>query len=260
MTARSRVCRLVFVTLSLGSIAEARETRAGRPWFEPTDLELEEPGIADLDVEFGATRGDLPNGNRLVLPDFEVDLGLTSNVELDIDGAFGLARFDQPSRETTADPLWIATKLGLYDGRLSPKSAVAAGLQLGPRLPTIGMAGIGYAALGLVGFYRERTHLVLNFGGIIDPGPQIARGQQESVVAGVDLDLDLDALGLWSLAGELAGAHYFSPDPDQFTLSAGITLAATPNLDVYSTVLAGFLPGGDRLAAFVGVSPKFAMW
>jgi hypothetical protein len=45
--------------------------------FEPTDLRLEPKGVAELDVQIGTTHGEGTSGNRVILPDFEFDLGLT---------------------------------------------------------------------------------------------------------------------------------------------------------------------------------------
>src|SRR5690242_17343954 len=70
--------------LVCGGVARGRP----RPHFEPTDLDLEESGIIELDLQFGPLRG--PDAWRVVLPDFELDLGLTSNVELGLDGAYAV--------------------------------------------------------------------------------------------------------------------------------------------------------------------------
>lgn len=249
---------VVLCTALTVRIASARPTR---PRFEPTDLALEDPGVTELDLQVGATRGDGDAGNRLLLPDFELDLGLLPNVELDLDGAFSIDGYDTAARRVSGEPLWTAMKLGLYDSRDGGGAhTVALGLQLGPRIPTIGARGVGYAALGLVGVGDHRTHLALNFGGIVDPGPQVTEGQSKSVVAGIDLDVDLDARGAWSLVGGLAAGHYLSADPDELASTVGVAWSVTPMLDLSTIVLTGFLPGSDRVAVLFGASPKIALW
>jgi hypothetical protein len=235
--------------------------RRVRPHFEPTDLELEDTGVTELDLQIGATSGDGDSGNRLILPDFELDIGLFPNVELDLDGAFSLTHFDRADRSLAGDPLWTAVKLGLYDSREGKEpDAIAIGMQLGPRIPTIGARGVGYAALGLVGFTNHGRQLVVNLGGIIDPGEQITRGQSKSVVGGVDISVDLDSRSTWSLLGEVSGAHYVSADPDEIITTAGLGFSATPSLDLSLVVLADLLPGGDRVGVLLGASPTVALW
>ena len=213
--------------------------------------------MLELDLQFGATRGDGDAGNRLVLPDFEIDLGLTPNVELDVDGAFSLDRYDTPTRRFTGEALWTAVKLGFFDTRNDAGTrSFALGAQIGPRIATVGdTRGVGYGALALVGFNDRRTHWVLNSGAFLDPGPEITRGQQKSVVAGLDFSLDLDRRSVWSLDTELAFAHYLSPDPDEATGSLGAAFDPTGRLEVSLTALVGFLPGYDRFALLVGVTP-----
>jgi hypothetical protein len=246
---------LLFALL-LSSLASARPTR---PRFEPTDLELEDTGVAELDLQVGASHGTGASGNRLLLPDFELDIGLLPNVELDLDGSFSVDAFDGPGRTLAGEALWPAMKLGLFDVR-SGGRALAGGLQLGPRIPTIGTRGIGYAALGLFGVGVGRVHTVLNLGGIVDPGDQITSGQSKSLVAGLDVDTALDARGAWSLLGELATAHYLSGDPDELTATLGAAWSATPALDLSAIALVGFLPGQDRAAVLLGMSPKLPIW
>lgn len=249
---------LLSAVLLHASTASARPTR---PRFEPTDLELEEPGTAEIDVQVGPSLGTGQSGNRLILPDFELDVGLWPDVELDIDGAFSVDRFDQRTRAVSGEALWLATKLGLFDSRdVAQRTAIAAGLQLGPRIPTIDNRGIGYGVLGLLGVATGPAHLALNVGGMIDPGKQITSGQTKGLVAGADLDLDLDARGAWSLVSELAVAHYVSADPDELTATVGASFSALPLLELSAITLVGFLPGQDRLALLLGVSPKIALW
>lgn len=243
------------------AFATSSNARPTRPRFEPTDLELEQPGVAELDVQIGVSRGTGSSGNRLILPDFEFDVGLLANAELDIDGAFSIDRFDQRTRAFAGEALWLAMKLGLFDTRDSDHgTGVAGGLQLGPRAPTIDARGIGYGALGLVGVATGPAHLAFNFGGIIDPGREITSGQTKGLVAGVDLELDTDARGAWSVISEVATAHYLSDDPDELTATFGTSFAATEVFDISAIALVGLLPGQDRLAVILGVTPKFSLW
>jgi hypothetical protein len=240
---------------------DAQAARRHRHHFEPTDLELDDPGTLELDLQMGASHGNGPAGNRLFLPDFEADLGLFQNVELDIDGAFTLNQFDQKTRSWGGDSLWVASKLSLFDLRGPDRPvALAGGLQLGPRFPTIGARGIGYGALALLGIVHERIHVVGNFGVFIDPGPEIAHGQAKSVLAGVDLDLDLDAHARYSLLAELGVAHYWSADPDEVSATTGAAVEVSPRLELSIVTLVGFLPGQDRVAILVGASPRFPLW
>src|ERR1700710_472392 len=75
-TNRSRfalgACALIAAWLGAGpSPVWAR--RGVRPFFEPTDLELEKTGMVDIDVQVGAVQSRGPA--RVVVPDFELDFG-----------------------------------------------------------------------------------------------------------------------------------------------------------------------------------------
>jgi hypothetical protein len=255
----SVLLRLPLILLFLAPSADARPTR---PRFEPTDLDLEETGTAELDLQFGVTRGDGPPGNRLVLPDFEFDLGLTPNVEIDIDGAFGFDRYDQPTRRFVGEALWTGVKLGFIDVRdEARKESVALGMQLGPRIATVGESrGVGYGALALLGFNERRVHAVLNAGGFVDPGPEITQGQQKSVVSGLDLSIDLDAKSVWEFDAEMAYAYYLSPDPNELAASAGASYDVSQNLEISITTIVGFLSGYDRFAILMGATPKIDLF
>ena len=113
---RTRILGLLAFVIP-ASFAASAQARPGRPRFEPTDLDLEEPGVAEFDLQVGPARSDGAPGNRMILPDFELDVGLLDNVEIDIDGAFAVERFDLPSRKYTGEPVWAAAKLGLFDSR-----------------------------------------------------------------------------------------------------------------------------------------------
>ena len=230
-----------------------------RRHFEPDDLELERPGILDFDLQTGPVSGTSPSGNHLLLPDFEVGLGLTRNVELDVSGTFTIDR-ENGRRHVTGDALWIATKLGVVDARDADGNTWALGLELGPRLPTFDSAGIGYGVLGLFGFTHRGLALVLNAGSLIDPGAARGQAQPSSLVFGLDLNAPLDSRGQWSLQSEVGLAHYLSSDPDEFAFTLGTTYAVSERLDVSLTALGGLLPNTDHAGLLLGVSPEFGLW
>ena len=239
--------------------AEARQ----RHRFEPTDLEMEATGLVDVDVQVGTVKGDGPW--RTVVPDIEVDVGLTPNVEIDVDGAYavegpddGQFSFDHAAPEN----VWIAAKLGLYDSREGDgdTTAWAIGAQLGPKLPVAnGARGIGYEGLIIAGYTWGESHFVVNIGGLVDPGAQISSQRPEGIEGGLDVDVQLGPSPV-SVTAELATVHFFSVDSDQLNGTAGVTFGASEQLDISLIGLVGFLKGGDRGGVLLGVSPKFALW
>lgn len=254
MKARSAGFLALILATTSSALAAPR-----RRHFEPDDLELEEPGILDFDLQAGPVWGTSASGDHLLLPDFEVGLGLTRNLELDISGAFTLDR-ENEQQHVTGDALWVAAKLGLVDSRDTDGNAWALGLELGPRLPTLDAAGIGYGVLGLLGFTHRGVALVLNAGGLVDPGTSPSEGHATSVVFGLDLNAELDARGAWSLQSELGVAHYFSADADELGFALGATYAVSRRLDVSLTALSGLLPNTDHAGLLLGVSPQFGLW
>ncbi len=239
---------------------------AGRPQprFEPTDLELEDPGVLDVDLQIGPAKGQ--GAWRLVVPDFEIDLGLRPNVELDLDGAWawegatsgpGSTLFDH----TAPDNLWPSVKLGLFDRHdEEAHTAWALGVQVGPKLPVApGTSGVGVEGLALSGRAVGRTHLVLNLGALVDPD-NAGSGRPAGIEAGLDIDIDLDAQGTFSFSGELGGVYYLSSDPHQGAATAGVTWAVTDHMDLSVVALVGVLSGSDTFALFFGFSPKVTLW
>src|ERR1051325_5558745 len=104
---------------------------AKHPRFEPTDLEVEHPGVAEVDLQMGPVRGT--DDWRVVAPDFELDLGLTDAIELDLDGAYAFT--------TGADNLWPSIRVALGDWHnRSTDRAWAIGVQAGPKIPLAGGA------------------------------------------------------------------------------------------------------------------------
>ncbi len=248
---------LALLAVLLPATAHAR--RGVRPLFEPTDLELEKTGVVDIDVQIGAIQGQGPA--RVVVPDFEVDVGLLPNLELDIDGAYaieGPASGPFSFDHAAPDSLWVGGKLGIYDWTDDEAhQSWALGLQLGPKLPVAsGAHGIGGEVLALIGHTRGKTHLVLNAGAFADPHPAPDTGRPIGIELGLDLDRDLDAAGHFSLTAELSGVRFLSSDPAQLLATAGITYSVNDNLDLSLVGLVGFLDGSDRYGALIGVSPK----
>lgn len=249
------------VALVLLAAATARSA-AVRRVFEPSDMEFEEPGMAELDMEFGLVRGE--TAYRVSAPDFELDLGLTSNVEFDVDGEFAVAGPDNGEftfNHTAPDNLWTSAKVGLLDVG-DEKSAWSVGVQLGPKLPVAnGNRRVGVEGLALVGWrHHQDTWLVFNIGGLLDPEPDPHTPRPAAVEGGIDFSRPLDAAGRWTFDVQLSGVRYFSSDNDQLNITVGVTWSATDRLDVSLSALGGPLAGGDRWGVLVGFTPKARLW
>jgi hypothetical protein len=227
--------------------------------FEPDDLELEHPGVLDFDFQAGPLAGNSTSGNHVVLPDFEIGLGLTPSVELDVSGTVSFAERGIGPR-VSSDALWVATKLGLFDAQVGPGTGFAVGLELGPRLPTLAMAGVGYGALALFGFNRRTMAWVLNAGSFIDPAPGSGEPHPSRLVTGLDFNASLDARGVWSVQSEFGAVYSLGSDPHEISFSLGATYAVDPRLDLSLTALGGILPNTDRAGLLLGVSPQWGLW
>jgi hypothetical protein len=229
------------------------------PAFEPTDLDLEDPLTLELDLQFGVLKRDGEPDLRVFVPDFELDFGLTSRVELDVDGALSLDR--QSGRFTFAgDNLWVSTKLGFYADidPWDPDRAWALGAQLGPRLPTAPHSvGSGFGAVLLGARMAPPWHFILNLGSVLEPVDRTETLRSFAVVGGVDLDYDLDVENRWSLLAELGAGYSFGPDPHDVHTTLGLDWNATSRLDLSLVGFYGFVRGGDRAGLFLGVTPKF---
>src|SRR3569833_1453120 len=109
-----RALLVVLATFFIPALAHAKR----HPQFEPTDLELEAPGTMELDLQLGLVKGS--DAHRVVLPDFEFDLGLLETLELDIDGTYSIAGLPDGTPlfldHSAPDNLWVSAKIGLYDG------------------------------------------------------------------------------------------------------------------------------------------------
>jgi len=234
-----------------------------RPLFEPTDLDLENPGTLQVDTQLGELRG--PDAARAVVPDFEFDLGLARNVELDVDSQYAIegpsARgftWDRPG----PDNLWVASKLGLWDAHDGARRrAWAIGVQLGPKIPIAhGARGVGYEGLVLVERSVGEMHLVLNLGALIDPGSGVSTGRSEGIEGGVDVNLPLNKSASLTLLGEFGGVRFLSDDRHQLHATAGLSWAATKSTDLSLIGLKGLLSGGDRYGVLAGIAQRFSLW
>lgn len=220
--------------------------------FEPTDLELEDPGVVDLDVQLGTFRG---TPRRAFVTDVELDLGLAANVELDVDGA--VSWIGDGRLQRVWDPLWISSKLGLFE-RHDPvaKTAWALGLQIGPRVALDRPRGLGYEGLLLLGRTVRATTLVLNAGFMAD-----ARAGDAPRGLALELGADLNHAfsPTWALLGELSLQRFFTGDPHHIEATLGLA-RTSPWLDVSIVGLVGLLSPGDRFGVLIGVSPKLRLF
>jgi hypothetical protein len=257
----------VGVLASLGGPGVALARRGVRPLFEPTDLELEDPGVSELDLQAGVIRGQGPW--RLVIPDFELDLGLLPNLEFDVDGAYALQASEPGSfrfENAAPDNLWLAAKIGIYDWVDEGKSpeeltAWAVGAQVGPKLPAaVGSHGVGVEALALVGHVLGRAHFVLNTGVFADPHPSPTSPRPVGIELGIDYDCDLDKGGHYQILAQVAGVRFLSSDPHQLLANAGLGYSPTPATQLSLIALVGFLEGSDRYGALLGLTQKIGIW
>lgn len=250
---------LVALALLAPSLAHAKR----HPQFEPTDLELEDSGTAEFDLQFGLVKGS--DAHRLVLPDFEFDLGLLDNLEFDLDGTYSIAGSSSGHPvfldHSAPDNLWASIKLGLFDNH-DPvtENGWAMGVQVGPKIPTGGDEhGLGVEGLVLLAHVQKPVHLVLGVGGLCDPHLSNTP-RPYGFETGLDLDLDLDHVDTWSLLAEVAFQSFGSPDPRQFNATLGIQYSPSEMLDLSIVGEVGFVPGSDPYGIFFGISPKIALW
>jgi len=249
---------LLASALLLAATPAAARLRHRVPAFEPTDLDLEDPLTFEFGLQFGAMFRDGEPSTRLFMPDFELDLGLTERVEIDVDGALSLD--EEGGKFTLAgDNLWTSTKLGFVSKKdpLDPERVWALGAQLGPRLPTApDSVGTGFGAVLLGARMAAPWHVIANVGSVLEPRDRSEPKRSLALLGGVDLDYDLDAANRWSLLAETGAAYSFGPDPNDVHATLGLDLAATDWLDLSLVGFYGFLTGGDRYGVFLGVTPK----
>jgi hypothetical protein len=250
--------------LALAGLLAARpaEARRVRRHFQPTDLELEEPGSLSLDLEAGFVRG--PDAMRAALPDAEIELGLSPAFEIDIDAAFWLEGPGDGTRafdRLTLDNLWLGGKVGLWTEQdEDAASGMALGLQAGPKLPLApGTHGLGFEGVLLLTLHQGKTYFTFNGGGLVDPAGDSGE-RPLAIEGGLDFDRELGEAGRWSAAAAVGALHFFSSDGDQINLSAGLTFTVSDRLELSLIVLSGLLAGSDRYGVLVGVSPSARLW
>jgi hypothetical protein len=116
--------------------------------------------------------------------------------------------------------------------------------------------GTGFQALALLGRVQGPLRLVLNGGGLIDPGEAPTHGRPTAVLAGVDASVDLDTASVWSISGDVSYVAFFGSDKNQLSTTAGLVWSITPWIDVSANGLLGFLAGGDHYGVYLGLSPR----
>jgi hypothetical protein len=167
--------------LLLASVARAVPVRRV---FEPSELVFENPGVAQFGMQFGPARGE--SAYRVSAPIFAFDLGLTPNVELDLDGEFAYGGPDDGEfvfNQTAPDNLWTSVKVGLFDFA-DEHSAWTSGIKVGPKAPLAhGNQGAGLEGL-LLGWRNPQVQLVLNLGGLIDPAAEAHTPRPTAVEGG----------------------------------------------------------------------------
>ncbi|MGZ3418624.1 MAG: hypothetical protein ACXVEE_12200 [Polyangiales bacterium] len=229
-------------------LISATASAAPRVRFEPTDLELEDTGVLDVDLQIGTFRG---NPSRKAVLDGELDLGLREDIELDLDFAFY-----RVEERYTADPLWLSLKLGFVDAvDQDTHRGWAVGAQLGPRLhPMEHPRGVGYEGLFLFGRVWPALQLVLNTGLIYDAPTR------ETPHRAFGLEVGLDAVQPvgkgFSLLWEIASVKQMTDDPSQLYVTFGVQRDFGERFALSAIAYYGFLEEGDRLGVLFGISPK----
>jgi hypothetical protein len=246
-----------YLLFALGTLGAPGVARAGpRRIFEPTDLDLEAPGSLEVDLQIGIL-GDRDT-LRVVVPDFEINLGVLSWLELDLDGTIAVEGSAPRVDHCAFDNLWLAAKIGLLSRR-TRTGEWALGLQAGPRFPSSpGARGVGVEAVALLGHGWGRLHEVLNVGGFIDPAPGASLGYPRAVQLGLDLAVELRR-GT-SATGELGGVYYVSGEPYQLLGTLGITHEVGPRLEVTVVAVVGRIDGRLRAGALFGVAWRMRLW
>jgi hypothetical protein len=232
--------------------AEAR--RFYRARFETEALELELPGEIELDSQAGAYYGDGRDRSRLLVPDLEIDVGVCAWLEIDLDAALSITRFETRHARLAGDPLWLTARIDALNWKDSETdTSFGIGVQAGPRLPSVATPkGVGVAALLLVGGGTRRLHLVTNVGTLID------YRQKPAIIYGLDAEYEIGQH--WSLLGNFAAAYYFGGDPQQLLLDAGFSYKPSERLAFSLLAIGGPFVHGDRAGGLFGVSYSLQAW
>ncbi len=248
---------LALLALLWTAPAEARVFRAR---FDPDTLELQKPGNLELTFQTGGLYGDGVDGSRYILPDFEADLGLTSWLEVDIDGAFSITNLGGPERGVGGDPLWTSARVELLNLKDERERNFGIGAQVGPRFRTVDNArGVGLGSLLLIGGGTKTLRAVVNLGCFLD------REQAGAIVYGGAIEYDFTRRRKWTAQAQMAGAHYFGKthgdtDPDQALIMAGAGTAISKELQVSLLGLAGPFSRGDRVGLMASLSWDQRLW
>lgn len=244
---------MVLLTL-LGSLpcSPAAARRFFRARFEAETLELNKAGEVELDAQAGGTYGDGADGSRVTAPDIEIDLGITSWFEIDLDGALSVTQLESAQhRPLAGDPIWLSGRLDLHNWKDAETGATfGVGLQAGPRFPSVNTPeGVGVGALLMVGGGTKKVHVVGTAGALLD------QGQHRAVAYGVDWMWELT--DDWSLLGDLAASHFFGNETAQVLLDAGFSYKATEQLELSLLAMSGPFVKGDRAGGLLGVRYSF---
>jgi hypothetical protein len=212
-----------------------------------------------MDLQLGVIRG--PNAGRWLVPDFGIDVGLTRNVELGADGSFALEGTPEmlyAFHHSTADNVWLSSKVGLFDSaNLGTRTAWAGGFQVGPKLAAAPRTrGAGFEGLLLLGRTIGKTHLVANLGGFVDPGAEISRRRPIGIETGVDVEIGLRDGKTWRILADLSAVYFPSGQPTQLQTTFGPQVSLTEWLDLAPQALVGVLPGADRFGGLLVLSPR----
>ncbi len=230
----------------------AHARRFFRARFETEPLEIELPGEVEVDSQLGAYYGDGQDGSRLVTPDMEIDVGVLSWLEIDLDAALSVTHIGG-SEVPAGDPIWLSLRFDAINWKDPETQAnLGVGLQVGPRLPSIHTPNaVGLAALVLIGGGTRELHIVGNAGAVFD------REQSAGIVYGLDLDYELART--WSLLGSAAAAHYFG-DPSQALIAVGAGYKPSERLQLSLLAVTGPFVRGDRGGCLFGASYSLKAW
>ena len=251
---------LMAATIALPAGVSARP----RPRFEPTDLEWEETGVAEVDLEFGAIRS--PGPWRFVIPDFELDFGIHHNVELDLDGAYAIEGPDSGAfafDHAVPDSLWPSLKIGIWDdhdyetkharGDRDPDRAQAAGRPSLARHRRRGPAhGRWQPARRERGAQPGRVHRT----GAGRASPTARSASRRASISRCSWTRRTGSSGPASWRRRTSSRR----TPNQLHATTGITWSASPNLDLSVVGVFGFLAGDDRYGILFGIEPKLRMF
>lgn len=235
----------------------AQARRFFRSRFRPGDLEIQNVGELELQMELGGVYGDGEDGSRAPLPDFSLGLGLLEWLEVDIDSSYAQTQLGQSTTQYVGEPLWVTGRVELYDFKdKKTGSSFGIGAQVGPRLPNVNNAkGIGVGAVGLIGGGTKSLSVVLNLGSTVDAS------QSPSINFGVDLQYEFELRHKWSLLGEVAGAHFFGDDVrNQLLLNVGFGAELSDQLELNVLALTGPFFHGDRFGLLAGVQYDHDLW